>query len=269
MLQPAKTRVITLAGLLLGAGILAQADVIFDFNSLSSGANNSSIQTYMNGVLGCAGCVTVTGAVADRTYNGEGYVTGPGNGSKSLTLGTSDGAAGSNSNSTVNSTYDTFLANTNDSSHQISNQIVIRFGSGYALNGPISFDYEIFPDISGSPDFTFKAWNGSTLLASWTQLGVTPNTTDGNATHSPKHPGPSGTETNKQYMGTWSSGAPLNNVTELDFIDWPATIGVDNLKIASAPEPGTLLLFGTGLAALFCFRKRLRSAVAQSSSSEQ
>ena len=90
----------------------------------------------------------MTGAVADTTYNGEGHVTGPGsagpNGTaaKSLTLGTSDGATASNLTSTVNSTYDTFLANTNDQSGQISQQITMKF-SGFTINGSASFDYEI------------------------------------------------------------------------------------------------------------------------------
>lgn len=262
MRESAKTHAAGLIFLAISAGISARADTIFDFNSLVSGANSSSIQSYMDGVAGCASCVTVTGAVADQTYNGEGYVTGPGNGSKSLTLGTSDGASQSASNSLLNRAYDTFIANTNDSSHQISNQIIIDFSSGHTLSGMLSFDYEIFPDISGSPDFIFKAWSGSNLVATWTQYGVTPGTTDGNATHSPNHQGPNQTETNKQYIGTWSSQTPLNNITELDFIDWPATIGVDNLKFASTPEPGPLLLLGSVLAGLVCFRKRAGSAAA-------
>ena len=61
-------------------------------NGLSANASLNSIQNYMDQVLtasGCAGCtVSVTGAAADQTYNGEGYVVGPGG--KSLTLGTSN-----------------------------------------------------------------------------------------------------------------------------------------------------------------------------------
>src|SRR5579862_4129309 len=99
-----KNRTPKLAGLcaaaLLGAGMANAASVdTFNYNTLSSGANSTSISNYMNGILGCS-CVTVTGAVADKTYNGEGFVTGPGSShaSKSLTLGNSDGATASNSN---------------------------------------------------------------------------------------------------------------------------------------------------------------------------
>jgi hypothetical protein len=245
-------RLFLVAGL-FAAGPFAHADMLFNFNSLSSGAGTSSIQTYMNGVMGCSNCVTVTGAVADRTYNGEGHVTGPGNGSTSLTLGTSDGATASNSNSTTSS-YDTFLANTKDNGTQISQQIVMTFSNGHALNGFIGFDYEVFPDISGSPDFIFKAWSGSSLVATFTRLGVTPGTTDGTATHSPSS-GSSSSEASQQYIGTWLSSSALSNITELDFIDWPATIGVDNLSISSStnqssvPEPGSVMLLASVLAA--------------------
>jgi len=45
----------------------------------------------MNSILGC-NCVLVSGAVADKTYNGEGFAVGPGTGAISLTLGTSERA---------------------------------------------------------------------------------------------------------------------------------------------------------------------------------
>jgi hypothetical protein len=57
----------------------------------------------MNGKPGAAGSVTVTRAVADQTYNGEGYVVGPKvNGVvQSLTLGNTDGATAVTSSSNV------------------------------------------------------------------------------------------------------------------------------------------------------------------------
>ena len=262
--------VITGALCLFIAQMPAQADsVLFNFNSLASGAPasggvgpNGSIQNYMNNLLGC-NCVTVTGAVADRTYNGEGYVTGPGNGSTSLTLGTSDGAAASNTNSVLNSGLDTFIATTNDSSHNISSQIVMTF-TGYVINGTVSFDYEAFPDNTGAPDFEFVAKDSlHNTVASWAVIGVTPGasggTIDGTAVHSPNHQGTGLTnlETNKQYIGTWSGN--VVNATELDFIDWPATIAIDNLSISRVPEPGTFLLLGTALG-LCLLRNKIQKA---------
>jgi hypothetical protein len=244
---------------------LYAAPITFNFNTLASGAPssggigaNASIQNYMNSVLGCV-CVTVTGAVADRTYNGEGYAVGPGNGSKSLTLGTSDGASLSNTNSVLSSNYDTFIANTNDSSSQISNMIDIKFTGGYYVEGPISFDYEIFPDGTANqpPDFTFKALNGSAVVSSFVTLGVTPGTTDGTARHSPNS-GSSHNELNQQLIGTWSG--TLDDVTELQFIDWPATVAIDNLTVsgtAPVPEPTSIVLLGTGLVAV-CRKFRSR-----------
>jgi PEP-CTERM motif len=263
-----------IAGLVLLASPAVKADTFtFNFNSLASGATSSQIASYMDGVIGCGSCVTVTGAVADKTYNGDGHVTGPGTGSTSLTLGTSNGATASNSNSSVGAT-DTFIANTSDSSSQIANEITIKF-TGLTISST-SFDYEIFPDgtcpqlttsscggkpVGGiypnQPDFEFAVGAGNTAVTAFgtngKQYGVTPGTTNGNAVHSPNSG--SDDELAPQYIGTFSGS--LNNVSQLDFIDWPATIGVDNLVITtSTPEPGTLLLLGSGLAGLSYLKRK-------------
>jgi len=234
--------------------------------SLAAGATLTQIATYMNGVLtagGCLGCsVTVTGAAVDHTYNGDGHVTGPGtsSASKSLTLGDSNGATASNTTSTVSSsTTDNFIANTTDSSGFVSSEMTIKF-NGFTVNGTVAFDYEIFPDgtcpslsncgtgNANLPDFEF-AVNGGTNV--WTKQGAVPGTTNGSAVHSPNSG--TGTELSPQLIGTYSGS--LSGVHELDFIDWPATIGVDNLTITTA-EPGTLLLLGMGLSSLFLIRKK-------------
>jgi hypothetical protein len=60
----------------------------------------------------------------------------------------------------------------------------------------------------------------------------------------------------------YSSGA-LNGATALTFADWPATIGIDDLSITfhtpTVPEPGTMLLVGTGALAMFRRRRAARA----------
>jgi PEP-CTERM motif len=69
----------------------------------------------------------------------------------------------------------------------------------------------------------------------------------------------SGSELAPQLIGTWSG--QLSGVTRLDFIDWPATIGIDNLVVDPVPEPSTLLLTGSALASgLVWLRSRRRRA---------
>ena len=238
----------------------------FNFNSLSENATASQIATYMTTYLrtnGCTGCtVTVVGAVADTTYDGDGNVVGPSG--HPLTLGTSDGATSNSSttptgvlgktNNLISGTVDTFIANTSDSASQISSEIYLDFslGTGVMISSA-SFDYEIFPDGGPEqpPDFTFEAGsntNGTDAAvtsfgANGTQYGVTPSSSgsDGSSTKSPD----GSRENSAQYIGTWSGS--LSNVTELDFIDWPATIGIDNLSITTdpVPEPSSVILLFT------------------------
>jgi hypothetical protein len=267
-----------LAGIIIVAALFfspaVKADTFtFNFNtassgpSLSAGDSSATISTYMGQVLsasGCAGCtVAVTGAVVDHTYNGEGRVVGPGSGStyNSLTLATSEHAANSNGTYTVNAN-DNFIAT----------QMNMVF-SGITLNGTVSFDFEIFPDGSGvQPDFILQyvqggtvsggVVTGGTLVALGTNLGLTPTGGAGNAcgslTHSPLSG--SGTETSQQCIGTWTVN--VTNATELEFVDWPQTIGVDNLVInrTTTPEPESLVLFGSGLLGVAALIRRRLSA---------
>jgi len=243
---------------------------------LSSGATAAQITTYMTAVLqasGCSGCTATAvssgaiGAVADQSYTADGNVTGPGTGGTSYTLGDSTGpyTAGSTTTSTTGAA-DTFIANTSDSGGTnnggsgTTTQITIQFKNvtGLTIN---SFDYEIFPNITctalnnvncggagnpNQPDLKFEAGdntNGTDTVVQ-TYVGVTPGTTNGNAIKSPD----SSDQTAPQLIGQWTGS--LTGDTELDFVDWPATIGIDNLTISygtttAVPEPAGIALFGT------------------------
>jgi len=229
--------------------------ITFDFNTLADGASNSSIQTYMrNLITATAGTpagasVTVTGAVGEANYTGDSHVVGPVSGSvvSSETLGTSNGGV-------HHAGLDTFIIN-NSSSSEI--KLVFNFPI-YSL----SFDYEIFPDgtcpnsscsAANWPDFTFTA-NG---VLQFETLGILPGNL-GTYPHSPAS-GATHTEPAPQFLGQSGYLSFPGGVTTLEFIDWPVTIGIDNLVISpsqipvppsSVPEPGSLVLVLVGLLGL-------------------
>jgi len=292
-------------GLLLVAGAALPAfgtTFTFNFNSLtgySSSAGNqaSSIASQLTTQLQtvCPSCtVTATSgaaAVIDKTYTGEGYVVGPTSGGNMMpeTLGDTPGPTAGVNNPNVsgdvitsNSQYsystlhsegftNQFLANTNDSSNQLASEISFQF-SGLTITGA-SFNFEAFPSNSGA-GFEFEAGkntNGADALI-YSQNGVkpcgtvngcggAPAGTDGSSTVSSNN----SPETNAQYIGNWSGSFAAS--TELDFVDWPPTIGVDNLTItfstppSGVPEPGSFVLLGTAaLGAFLIARRRPRQA---------
>ena len=246
----------------------AYADTVtFSFNSLAQGANNGAVQTYMNSVLsatlGAGKTVVVAGAVAEKNYTGDNHVVGPNGGSKSLTLATSDGATVGGSPFLVNATKDTFLRNVGGTSPP-NDRITMQF-FGFEIVA-ISFDYEIFPNgscpslancgtnQSNLPDFTFLA-DGVQIFH---YFGVAPGT-NGTYDESPLTAFNSNKELAPQLLGkgTWVFSTPVKS---LAFIDWPATIGIDNLSITVVPEPGSILLLGTATVACLLLAKRRYAA---------
>jgi hypothetical protein len=278
---------------LVAPGIPAFGDSFtFDFTSLTYVSSNTgneaaSITTQLNAELHtvCPACsVTVLsgskagnpnslGAVVDEKYNGEGFAVGPTSSSGSNVISETLGDTPANATITSNSQYtysalntqgytNKFLSNTTDSgSHEISNEISLQF-TGLTIESA-SFNYEIFPDngSQGTADFTFEAGNNQNGVdpVIFHQLGLTPSSSgngDGTDSHSPNS-GTGSPETNVQYIGNWSG--TLAPSTELDFVDWPATIAIDNLKITWGPEPGSIILLGTVVILAGLLVKRRRS----------
>lgn len=236
---------------LLGAGESAHAgSITFDFNALANGANNTSVQTYMNGALGGGQSVIVTGSQASTNYNGDGHVVGPGSGGTSLTLGTSDG---STQHLTTN---DAFIDNVSSAT-----EITMKFN--FKIYS-VRFDYEIFPDGtcptgtncgSNWPDFTFKA----DTVQQFKTMAVMPGNPGAPYLHSPASGG--STELAPQFLGQSGTWFFPTGVTYLEFMDWPATVGIDNLTI-NVPEPATLLLFAGGFLIFLALPRRRKANLA-------
>jgi hypothetical protein len=268
MLNRLKTNLLS-AALILGLGVAAHAGTVtFNFNSLAENATTTQISQYMTTTLQavCPTCtVTITGAYADTTYgsaanSANNHVVGP-NGNAE-TLGTSDGATSNSNSAAMHSvgTYDTFLGTVNDADTSSDNEITLVFTGLSVTNA--SFDYEIFPDASDSGAFTLTAGNnGGSQSTIFTQNGLEPAATGNPDGTSTKSPG-SSTETIVQYIGTGSWSLAGDN--DIDFVDWPEAIGIDNLVLTystpTVPEPSSLLLFAS-VGAFLLFKARRSFAV--------
>ena len=267
---------LVVASLLMSSGSASAGTVLFNFDTLASGVNSGGIQTYMQAQLTGGTSVTVSStgtmaAVTDRTYDGDDHVVGTCGSSSctSSTLGT-----------------DTFIRNT-------SSALGWSFTFSGMLIDQVKFDYEIFPNAEcpildkwncggnasggiypNQPDFKFSTNLGNVF----TYYGLTPGTgcsgPAGNpcASTSTKSPlsGPGGTEKAPQLIGN-TGWLNVGGATTLTFLDWPSLIGIDNLYItfrvppptstAAMPEPGTMLLLGSGLAAAYARRRRKQASV--------
>ena len=242
-------------------------DKVGNINALGNNATNAQIQTYMNAVLAAYGygTIAVTGAKASNSYTGEGYVVG----TQNLPNGTVTPRTLANTDGGVYhaNPKDTFIMNNNP-----IDRIVMTF-SGLDIYS-VKFDLQIFPDgtcpnpTSGNantnkgctstssahwPDFKFEA--DDTLEQTW--LGVLPSA--GPYLYSPNHKNVGNGETAPQLLTT-SGLIEVDDVHKLEFIDWPATIGIDNLTIefGRIPEPATLGVMALGLAGLG-FARRWKS----------
>lgn len=236
--------------LLLAVAEVGQADTMtLNFKGLADGSKNAAVQTYLNGKMPIGTGVTVTGAVASTSYTGDGHVVGPvdpiTHHVTSFTLFNKNNAP--------------FIMNS--ATTGADDRITMIF-SGMKVN-QISFDYEILPDGTGVlPDFTFNAGTPGHTTTYISKVGITPPSPGYTYTHSPVS-GPNNTEASKQLLassGVINFGSTV--VTELDFIDWPVHIGVNNLVITftptTAPEPASLVLVACGVGAFPAFRRYVR-----------
>jgi hypothetical protein len=283
----------------------------FDFNNIGNNSSSSTIQTYMAGVLnsttgftavnGAQPLIAVNGAIAQQgtnSYTGDNHVVGPikSGTPRPLTLGdTENTTTWDASTPTLNST-DGFLKNCTPidgtGCSGASSDIFLNFANlkyqGQAVEiASFSFDFEIFPDGSctadtysscgGSKDAyghrpntpDLEVWSGDNgtgqnFASYW---GVTPSGANGYSVAMP------GGETAPQLLG--SSGTitvdPSFHLTSLDFMDWPATIGFDNLKVTfrQVPEPTSIGLVALAFGSLLLVMRRNRRRTSEAPSGQK
>lgn len=269
-----KPRFLILLALSVTAVMPAFAAPVFNFNSISlspngtdglnGAANSAAIKAYMNSVPGCAGCVaSVAGALATANYSADGngyqFPSGPRSG-QFMTLGTTDGATSFSDLSAADPNSrspDVFIMNDNFGIYgAASDKITITFTNNLPAGTVVSFDWEIFADASCAP-----CAPGSThfpdleFFAGGVLQGSNP------------------TETASGYggyfpQGLGSASGPNSFVltaatNTLQWVDWPAEIGIDNLSIVpppqkTVPEPSPLALTALALALLALVRLRGR-----------
>jgi hypothetical protein len=220
-----------LAGLAISMSAPSGATLYtFTFDSLANNASNAAVQAYMRTIVSGT---NVTGSGATNNYTGDGHVIGP-------TLGP-----------------DTFIRNFG------APNFTIDFGTSFHIYS-ISFDWEIFPDGTcfngpGSTTATRACAAAGSTNANWPDFDLY---VDGSSTAVFSRVAVA-TGTNPNYPQAIGTSGTINlaGAHFLNFVDWPATIAIDNLVINGCrdtatvtclpflvPEPSTLPLIGLAIA---------------------
>lgn len=253
--SPTRPWILLLAVMFIAPPAIA-APVVFDFDnvalSLAAGnglgltGGNAAIQTHMNSVLTAAGytgaSVTVAGGLATKTYAGEGHIPSAGAGLPPRTLGTSNGGV------LHGRSNDGFIINNN---FGIGAPSVDRFSltfNGFTVYS-LSFDWEIFPDATCAFG---SACASNPSNANWPDIGLL---VDGVEVWSAKAGNTPGLD--PQGLGV-SPTIYLRGGRVLTFRDWPAEIGIDNLRLNVVPEPSLLALLALGLGIIVVVSRRPR-----------
>jgi hypothetical protein len=216
-------------------------------DGLGGYADSTAIKNYMNSVIGCApACVSsVTGALATANYNADGFgykfPSGDPQAGQYMTLGTTDHATSFSNTAAEDGASpgngDEFIMNDNIVSG--SNSITITFSSNLPIGTVVSYDWQIFPDGSSEqpPGLNFVGGGINNSI-----FGSTP---------------PGGGA--MQGIGISPSFILTSATNTLQWNDWPAEVGIDNLSILppllkTVPEPSPLPLTGLALALLALLR---------------
>ncbi len=221
----------------------------FDFNASPMNGNQYAV----NGL----GITLSTGFARESGYTGDGHVVGRViNGTfVPYTLGTTDGG----------------VAHGGDNDGFLVNRGRDRFDITFSQRVySVAFDYEIFPNATDAPparpDLTVKAYDGTTLVFSKRYVGAFPSETGLLRSR---------VSSNEQYAQLLGSDGFTfaNGITRLEIIDWPVTVGIDNLYAngnapvsAPTPEPASaftwLLCVGAFGGAAFWLNRRRTAAAA-------
>lgn len=204
------------------------------FGSGAKVAGPSAIATAINAQLPAGDWVTMTGGVATNSYAGEGHVVG------NTLAATAPGHI-----FIINDSFGIYSGSPKD-------YFTINL-NGFTLSS-IEFDYEIFPDASCAYSTSLSScYKQGPSNANWPDIGISINGSpteiwSANATI----PSP-GKDPQALVFGQIVNFPTA--ATSITFWDWPATIGVADIKL-NVPEPGSLaLMFAASLAGLWFSRR--------------